>query len=146
MACSIAPFGELRRGKKMIVKTQMIMFSATFLRIDYLISQTGPSSLSPPPPALLYSGGNSSALIWLVVLRHFIWRHKSINAPWATRAHAQTQHRPGTEGVSAGRGVSAGQHMYMRVTDRFGHGPDSTAAKEDLRLAAATSRAELRAF
>lgn len=106
----------------MIVKTQMIMFSATFLRIDYLISQTGPSSLSPPPPALLYSGGNSSALIWLVVLRHFIWRHKSINAPWATRAHAQTQQRAGTEGVSGGRGVSAGQHMYMRVTDRFGHG------------------------
>lgn len=40
-----------------------------------------------------------------------------------------------------GRGVSAGQHMYMRVTDRFGHGPDSTAAKEDLRRAAASSRA-----
>lgn len=96
MACSIAPFGELGRGKKMIVKTQMIMFSATFLRIDYLISQTSPSS--PSFPALLYPGGNSSALIWLVVLRHFIWRHKSINAPWATRAHAQTQQRAGTEG------------------------------------------------
>lgn len=29
-----------------------------------------------------------------------------------------------------GRGVSAGQHMYMRVTDRFGPGPDSTAARK----------------
>lgn len=41
------------------------------------------------------------------------------------------------------RGVSGGQHMYMRVTDRFGHRPDSTVAREDLRLAAAESKSRL---
>lgn len=41
------------------------------------------------------------------------------------------------------RGVSAGQHMYMRVTDRFGSRPDSTVAREDLRLAAAESKSRL---
>lgn len=33
--------------------------------------------------------------------------------------------------------------MYMRVTDRFGHRPDSTVAREDLRLAAAESKSRL---